>query len=197
MLRENQELRSIALQTLSNQWGTPVISTLVYFILAGALSTIPMIGQIYCLLVALPLMYGFFVLFLRRFRGEKMEINNLFDGFHDYGRILGTTLLVSVYTLLWSLLLIIPGIIKSYSYAMTFYILNDEPELSFNAAIEKSMSMMDGKKMKLFLLDLSFIGWFLLSLLSLGIGFLWLMPYIYTARAAFYEDLKKEVFAVN
>lgn len=74
---------------------------------------------------------------------------------------------------------------------MTLFILKDEPELKYNAAIEKSMKMMSGYKMKLFLLDLSFIGWAILCILTLGLGFLFLSPYVTTAHAAFYEELKK------
>lgn len=76
---------------------------------------------------------------------------------------------------------------------MTFYILKDYPELAYNSAIEKSMAMMSGYKMKLFLLDLSFIGWAILCFFTLGIGFLFLGPYVQAAHAAFYEDLKKEL----
>ena len=96
------------------------------------------------------------------------------------------------FTILWSLLLVIPGIIKSYSYAMTSFILKDEPEMKNNAAIEKSMAMMEGNKMKLFMLDLSFIGWAILCIFTLGIGLLFLQPYVAISRAAFYEDLKTE-----
>ena len=96
------------------------------------------------------------------------------------------------FTILWSLLLVIPGIIKSYSYAMTSFILKDEPEMKNNAAIEKSMAMMEGSKMKLFMLDLSFIGWAILCIFTLGIGLLFLQPYVAISRAAFYEDLKAQ-----
>ena len=96
-----------------------------------------------------------------------------------------------IYTYLWSLLFFIPGVVKLYSYAMTPYLLKDEPELGANATIEKSMKMMAGNKMKLLKLDFSFIGWIFLSMLTLNIGLLWVTPYMYTARAEFYEDLKK------
>ena len=105
---------------------------------------------------------------------------------------IGSLLLQDVYTILWSLLLVIPGIIKSYSYAMTSFILKDEPEMKNNAAIEKSMAMMEGNKMKLFMLDLSFIGWAILCIFTLGIGLLFLQPYVAISRAAFYEDLKAQ-----
>ncbi|MBP8089023.1 MAG: DUF975 family protein, partial [Phocaeicola sp.] len=97
------------------------------------------------------------------------------------------------YTFLLTLLLVIPGIMKSYSYAMTLFILKDYPELQYDAAIEKSMAMMSGHKMKMFLLDLSFIGWAILCCFTLGIGFLFLAPYVEASHAAFYEDLKKEL----
>lgn len=91
----------------------------------------------------------------------------------------------------------IPGIIKHYSYAMTDYILKDESELCNNAAIERSMAMMEGNKMKLFLLDLSFIGWAILCLFTFGIGFFVLQPYMQVSHAAFYEDLKAQQGGIN
>lgn len=137
--------------------------------------------------------YGILVLFLDFARGEKIENSKLFDGYtNGFQRIFTTGLLQFIYTVLWSFLFVIPGIIKSYSYSMTYYILKDNPELKNNAAIEKSMQMMDGRKLDLFLLHLSFIGWAILCLLTAGIGFIFLIPYMYTAQAHFYEDLKKE-----
>ena len=138
------------------------------------------------------MMYGYSIVMLSVMRGGEMNIGGLFDGFNDFGRVVGTKLLQAIYTFLWMLLLVIPGIIKSYSYAMTDFILKDEPLLANNAAIEKSMAMMDGNKMKLFLLDLSFIGWAILCLFTFGIGFLFLQPYVQSAHAAFYEDLKAQ-----
>ena len=92
----------------------------------------------------------------------------------------------------WFLLFIIPGIIKAYAYAMTYYISYDNPELSAEECINRSMKMMYGHKLDLFLLDLSFIGWILLSILTLGVGMLWVTPYMYTSRAKFYEELKMQ-----
>lgn len=180
-----------ALASLKGTWGGAVVLTLVYGIIATIARCIPYIGTLVSILI-LPLEFGLAVAFLYVARGQKCEFDPLFEGFKGYGRILGTTLLKVVYCILWSLLLIVPGIIKSYSYAMTYYVLRDEPELSYNGAIEKSMALMDGNKMKLFLLDLSFIGWYILSCITLGIGLLWLVPYVKTAHAHFYEDLVKE-----
>lgn len=194
MLKLNSELRAASRTTLSGNWMMAALATLVYLLIAGGVSSIPVAGSVLAIIVAYPLAYGFAILFLDLFReGKPIDIGKLFDGFKDFGRVWGTLILVAVYTILWTCLLIIPGIVKSYSYALTPFILKDEPELRYNAAIEKSMRMMNGYKMKLFLLDLSFIGWMILFILTLGIGLLFLQPYMNTARAAFYEDLKAEL----
>ncbi|MBQ8815551.1 MAG: DUF975 family protein [Lachnospiraceae bacterium] len=98
-------------------------------------------------------------------------------------------LLQSVYIFLWSLLLIIPGIVASYSYAMTKYILAERPELTASEAIQLSKEMMYGNRWRLFCLQFSFIGWAILSALTLGIGNLWLNPYTEAATAAFYREI--------
>ena len=189
MLKQNSELRAEARVALTDKWVMGAVTTLVFGAVSGAASYIPVVGTI---LVALPMMYGYSIVMLSVMRGGEMNIGGLFDGFNDCGRIVGTKLLQAIYTFLWTLLLVIPGIIKNYSYAMTDFILKDQPELANNAAIEKSMAMMDGNKMKLFLLDLSFIGWAILCLFTFGIGFLFLQPYVQSAHAAFYEDLKAQ-----
>lgn len=122
---------------------------------------------------------------LQRFR-------NLFDGFQQYGRIFWTEALRALFVGLWLLLLIIPGIIKYYSYSMTYFILKDT-DLGYDAAIDYSSELMDGHKGELFLLDLSFVGWFILSIMTVGIGFLFSYPYWMTARAHFYEHLKESI----
>lgn len=190
-MKRSSELRAQAWSALSGKWGMAVVATLVYMVICGVISLIPYVSSIAALLVSLPLAYGFTIMLLNVVRGRDVELNTLGEGFKDYGRILGTMLLSSVYQFLWMLLLIIPGVIKGYSYALTPYLLKDHPELKFNAAIEESMRLMSGNKMHLFLLDLSFIGWFLLGLITFGIAFLWITPYWNTARAAFYEDLMK------
>ena len=191
-----------ALSALENKWGNFVLITFVFGLISGITQVLlgnevgpailNLIGLVLFIL-ALPLTWGYQTLFLGAVRGGEATAKDLFEGYNKelFSRVLTTTLLYYVYVFLWSLLLFIPGYIKSYSYAMTPYILKDNPEMKNNAAIEESMRMMDGHKLKLFLLDLSFIGWALLSLLTCGIGFLWLAPYMNMARVNFYEDLKK------
>lgn len=192
MLKPNSALRTEAYAALQGNWLMAAVTTLINMAVAAILGNIPWIGWIAVILISPVLGWGLYTVFYDLFREHKLVINTLFGGFNDYKRVLGTMLLVQVYTFLWTLLLIVPGIIKGCSYAMTPFILREHPELSYNAAIEKSMAMMEGNKMKFFLLCLSFIGWAILCLLTLGIGYLFLYPYIYTSFVAFYEDLKAQ-----
>jgi uncharacterized membrane protein len=142
------------------------------------------------------LILGTSLIFLNICRNQPAHIGQLFKYFTN-GKLLVRGMmwyvLQSVYLNLWSLLFIIPGIIKGFSYSMTPYILIDHPELSVNEAITKSREMMNGHKMELFALQLSFIGWFLLSLLTLGLGFIWLIPYYSATEAQFYRKIKGEM----
>lgn len=114
------------------------------------------------------------------------------EGFKSFGDSLALHILNAIFTFLWSLLLVIPGIIKAYSYSMGYFILADRPDLSGNQARKRSMYLMKGHKWQLFCLDFSFIGWYLLSLLTLGILAFWVYPYHMTARAEFYNELLVE-----
>jgi uncharacterized membrane protein len=138
---------------------------------------------------------GFSLFVMNSVRRSQPAIGNLLDGFGMFPRVLFLIILQIVFIFLWSLLLVIPGIIKSFAYAMTPYVLKDNPELSRLEAIERSRLMMKGNKWRLFVLWLSFIGWFFVGLLTLGIGFFWIGPYIYTTMAAFYEDIKANYVA--
>ena len=189
--------REAAWAQLKGNWKPVVLFTLVYNLVVGVAqligSTSDYVSILISLFLLIPLAYGFNIAFLGFKRtGEAVKIEQLFDGFKDYGRVVLTGLLSTIYILLWSLLFIIPGIIKSLSYSQTFYILKDYPELKNNAAIELSMAMMKGHKFDYFCLTLSFIGWIFLGILTLGIGFLWISPYMTTASAHFYEYVKEE-----
>lgn len=202
-MKQNSVFRKEALNALEGNWGTSVILTIVLYVVSmaiswgGAFICKPLgeaggIVSYFISLLLIPMSFAIIVAFLKIYRKENVGVAHLF-AYYKEGGVWTTMLLKAIYLTLWTLLLIIPGIIKSYSYAMTEFILKDNPEMKNNAAIEKSMAMMQGKKMKLFLLDLSFIGWIILALLTLGLGFVLLVPYMYTARAAFYEDLKAEL----
>lgn len=195
------DYKDMALNSLEGNWAKAAIASLIVFLImevfGGSGSYFMEPAASYTLqgiisIILLPLIWSFTTFFLNLIRNDNTDYARLFDGFSQYIRIFVAELLKAIYEILWSLLLIIPGIIKSYSYSMMDFILKDEPELTGEEAICKSMKMMQGHKMQLFLLDLSMIGWFILSCLTLGIGFLFLIPYNYSARAHFYEDLKAQ-----
>ena len=190
-------LRNQAYEALRGKWTPAVVTSLVFCILLGVAVSLSRVNALLYLIaylggasiVAIGMLYACWDLFTK---GTLPEAGALFAPFKQYARTVGAVLLVFVYTLLWTLLLVIPGIIKAYSYSMTFYILRENPEMTAGDAITASQKMMDGHKMDLFLLSLSFIGWAILASITFGIGYLWLITYIYTAYAAFYETLKKE-----
>lgn len=122
-------------------------------------------------------------------RQKEPEIGTLFGYFKYWKTTAVANLLQGLYVFLWSLLFIIPGIVAGYSYAMTNYILAENPELTASEAIEQSKQMMTGNRWRLFCLQFSFIGWDLLCALTLGIGNLWLRPYKQAAEAAFYREV--------
>lgn len=161
---------------------------IVYSILMGLTSYI-IVG----ILLTGVLVFGYNVIELRTLRGEEKAVSNLFYGFDkDFVRTCIAGLLISIFTFLWALLFIIPGIVKAYSYSMTYYIMIDDENVGANDAITKSREMMNGHKMELFVQDLSFIGWILLSFFTFGILLFWVMPYMNLARAEFYRRLKGE-----
>ena len=215
----NSELRAQARERLEGQWGTFVLMTFLMLVIQTILQIPGYIGSLLEILspenvlaslsfsnisnilslLALPLSWGLTVSLLRNHREESVDLENLFDGFRGgrYTRVFCALFLVHLFTFLWTLLLIIPGIIKAFSYALTPYIIMDEPELTARQAITRSCEIMEGRRWKLFCLYLSFIGWGILSLLTFGIGFLWLAPYMNASIAAFYEDARAEYEAEN
>jgi uncharacterized membrane protein len=182
----NSQIKARAKDAMKNNWGVAIVVFLVYGLITSALSATG-IGALATGLLTV----GISAFFLTVIRNGKAEFESFFNGLTDnIGTKFISMLLVQIYIMLWTLLFYIPGIVKSYSYAMTPYILLDKPELSATEAITESRNMMNGHKMELFLLDLSFIGWILLSMLTCGILFFYVAPYMQAARAEFYRTLK-------
>lgn len=201
-MHDNQYYKEAALSVLRGNWKPSIIATLIYFaisiVISGATVINPEsialtgVSNLLTILVIAPLGVGFYNAFKVIMRKESDDVtNNMFNiGFGNYKRNLLGMLLMYILVILWTFLLIIPGIIKSFAYAMLPYILHDNPELSVREALRKSEEMMKGHKFDLFYLMLSFLGWAVLALFTLGIGYLWLCPYMYCAMAAFYDDIK-------
>lgn len=189
-LQSNSDLRYNSRQALTGNWWPCVGLTVVYVIISFVLGLIPFVGGIASLIISGPVQLGLTIFYVSFIRAGEPDFNKFFEGFQDFGRALAAFLLVTLFTIGWTLLLVIPGIIAAYRYSQTFYVLMDDPNISAIDAIRKSSDMMSGAKIKLFMLHLSFIGWALLTVITAGIGQLFLIPYVFTAQAFFYEDIK-------
>ena len=213
-MKQNQDYKNEALAALKGNWAPAVLACIVLFVVAGIIygpnyvqsvsaslhGRNPAAGingltfgtWLLSWLVFCPLAIGYYNAHRSLLaQGDNRITQNMFNiGFGNWFHHVLGYFLMAFFIFLWSLLLLIPGIIKYYSYGLTQYILVERPELSANQAIDESRRLMRGHKFDLFYLDLSFIGWYLLTIFTLGIGMLWVMPYHYSARASFWEDIK-------
>ena len=188
--KTNSQLKNHALQQLKGFWFQAIIANIILSIFPLLISILPF-GFIATILISGPLSIGSVVYFTNIAKGQKPTFETLGVGFKDFFSNFLLYSLIAIYVFLWSLLFLIPGIVKMYSYFMAYYIKSENPDMPAEQAILASMQLMQGHKLRLFILTLSFIGWIILACLTLGIGFLWLTPYINTTLASFYLDLKE------
>lgn len=210
-MRTNQDYKNAALDRLRDNWAAAVLATLVFVILALACmggNVIPQYAQahvgllFWCcggsflltIFIINPLIVGYdnaMRLFYER--GDTEILRNMFKiATTNYLHKVGGMFLMELKVFLWSLLLFVPGIVMAFSYAMTPYILEEHPKIGVWEASTRSREIMRGHRFDLFWLYLSFIGWILLGVLTFGIGYLWLSPYLSASEIAFYNDLKAE-----
>ncbi len=187
----NQRIKSIAKDQVKTSFGEIFVGILIVNVIISVASSWT-IG-LAALIIGGPMYVGLCYYLLIIARGQNSKFEDLFMGFKQFIRNMLGSLLVSIYVLLWSFLLIIPGIIKAFSYSMVFYIMADDPNISVDDAISLSRKIMDGNKMKLFELRISFIGWMLLGLFTFGLLYIWLIPYMQMAEVNFYEDLISKI----
>ena len=192
MATPNRVLMEQAEQSLKGRWGTAIGTCIIYILTVIAINLISGVGEVISLLVGGPFMLGLSMFTLAIARDENAYLELIFKGFEEFIRALSAYLYIFVFTILWLLLLIIPGIIAAISYSMTYFIMVDDKEIDAMSAIDKSKVMMDGYKMKYFRLILYYLGFSVLCIFTLGIGFLWLFPYIQVTNAKFYDDVKRE-----
>lgn len=152
------------------------------------------ISGVFPLVLMGPMSYGLALVFLQSARtGEKVKFEDVFKGFDDVGENILLGLMQTLIVMLWSFLFIIPGIVKAYAYSMSFNIKVDHPDWGWKQCLDESQRMMNGHKWELFVLNLSFIGWVLLCMLTMGFGSLWLVPYQQMTHTLFYQKLKGEI----
>lgn len=209
MKTENKVLMTQARQVLSGKWLLAIQGTVVYLLVAILLTSVlgkiftavfvatPNLGKLLKILVAIgitgPMALGAIYFYLPFSRNQITKISNLFKSYENFKRFrtaYNTYFLVNLYTFLWTLLLVVPGVIALLSYSQTFFIIAEDDSIGSNDAIAKSKKMMQGYKWKYFCLGFRFFGWALLCGITFGIGFLWLFPYIQISLAKFYDDVK-------
>ena len=190
------ELRAKARAKLGGQiFAMNWLMALLAIVIVSAILSAISFTAIGTLLVVGPLSFGLAVVFLSLARGkESVDIADLFKAFTgaDFLRLMILGLMKEIFQFLWGLLFIIPGIVKKYSYSMSYYLAIDHPDWDWKQCIDESRRIMNGKKMALFVLDLSFIGWYIVGYLACGIGILWVAPYHSMARAEFYAELSAQ-----
>lgn len=182
-----------ALNSVQNEAGEEGLMVALGILMA-AITGIIIFSAIFKVLVRNPLRLGCKYFFLKNSRGEG-SVSDIGRGFKPaWWKNVVTLLLSDIYICLWTALFVIPGIIKTFSYAMVPYIRAENPDMGSNEVITLSRKMMDGRKMKYFILGLSFFGWFFLGALTLGIlNVFYVNPYYDATMAEFYEEAKAEM----
>ncbi len=197
MKTENVVLMREAREALAGKWGLAVGGCFLYMLIIIVVGSPHKIGSLFSFLISGPMMIGLMTFSLSLARKQEATISQLFVGFNEFGKALFAYFWMVLFILLWTLLLIIPGIIAALSYSQTFFILAEDKTIGVREAVRKSKAMMNGNKKKLFFLGLRFFGWLLLCILTLGIGFLWLVPYVQTTMAKFYDDISGKSVSQN
>ena len=186
---KRSQLKRLAKQQLKRNWGIALgaITLCSAMFVAALIIGGPALANVVSV--------GLVAAYMAIVRTGKANIVSIFDGWKSFGPAFIAGILVLLYTFFWSLLFWIPGVIKSYAYAMTNYVIKDNPDMTANEAITESRRLMRGNKWRLFIMDLSFIWWDILCVLTLGILTIYVVPYKLAARAAFYDAVKssKEV----
>lgn len=185
-MSENQMLMRRAKAQLANKWVNVAIGSLIYLVIMGVAGSTYLVE----LIVYGPLTFGFYLYIACNIDRGVNNFNLLFKGFERFGDTLVAGLLMTLAIAIGCILLIVPGIILSCGLAMTFFIMVDDPNISGIDALQQSWNMMKGQKWNLFCLWFRFIGWMLLSILTCGIGFIFLQPYMVAATQNFYRKLR-------
>lgn len=191
--------RQEARAAMNGRTGTLVLAYLIYMLITGvpvAAGFFPVVGSIFgsiaTIVITGPFSLSLAAMTLWVIERRIISVGDIFYGFTRFLTAFCAFLINNLFIFLWSLLFIIPGILKAYSYSMTYYILADDPNVTADEARIRSMELMRGNRFRLFCLQLSFLGWFILCALTLGVLFIWVGPYYNTAVASFYKNILYE-----
>lgn len=193
-MKTRAELKSMAKGQIRGNIGILFVISLIVSVISGlaslVLNFIPGGGLLVSIIITPAFTISVLRVYLNLAKGQKPAAADAFSGFNDFWSAFKVNFLVGIFTFLWSLLLIVPGIIKAISYSQATLIVAENPGISAREAINRSKAMMDGHKTDYFVLGLSFIGWCLLGAITFGIAYIWIIPYMQATLINFYNDLK-------
>ena len=184
------ELKAMAKEQIKGNIGKLFVCFLIIFGIGFVCGLIPFIGSIASFIITPVFGLSLCMIYLKLTKKEEVGVGDIFSGFNYTGKALWLYILVAFFTFLWSLLFVIPGIIKKYAYSMSTYILADNPELTAREALAKSKEMMNGHKWDLFVLQISFFWWYLLGCVTFGLAYIYVVPYMSATVANFYNSIK-------
>lgn len=187
-----EDMTDAELEALMAQLGINEEILTTFLIIIGVFAVIGFVYSIICLIIGSGVSVGYAQLNLDLVDKGHTSVGTIFSRFDQWKTALVARILVGLRVMLWTLLFIIPGIIESYSYAMVSFVMADNPYMTAREAMAESKRLMKGNRWRLFCLSFSFFGWAMLSVLTLGIGSLWLTPYMQASFAAFYRQIKAE-----
>ena len=183
-------LKSMAREQIRGHLWPLFLCYLIVTIITSAAAMIPGIGSIASLALSAPLEIGLITIFFKLRNGESPKVSELFNHFDCFAHALLLYVLTGIFTMLWSLLFIIPGIVAALSYSMAPYILAENKNLTAMEALNLSKQMMNGHKADLFILQLSFIGWGIVTALTCGVAGIYVAPYMQATMVNFYDSIK-------
>lgn len=190
-----KELKTLAKQQIKGNIGILFVISLIVAVISLianlVLSLIPFVGSLAAAIIVTPAFtLSVTRVYLNLTYGVKPGAGDAFTGFDDFWSAFKVNFLVGLFTFLWSLLFVIPGIVKTLSYSMSMYVLAENKGKPALECIKESKVITNGHKMDLFVLGLSFIGWILLGYITLGIGYIWILPYVEATYTNAYNRLK-------
>lgn len=182
-------IKAFAKSKVKEQFGMALLLTLIIDLCIGLAASTP-ISAFAALLIAAPFSLSLINIYVSILAGEKPEFKEAFSGFSNWWATVKVAFFQGLYTFLWSLLFVIPGIVKAFAYSQAMYILSEKPNMSAHDALRESERLMKGNKMRFFFFQLSFIGWWFLVGLTFGLAAIWVIPYYNACLATFYIDIR-------
>ncbi len=186
---QNKEITKLARESLQGKWGFMALVTFIYVVIMGGLNFVFLAGTVGTYLIAGAMGVGYFSLSLKIARKQECDLSQLFSGFKIFLKSLLLYLLTIIFIFLWSLLLIVPGFVAMLRYSFVYLVAADQPEISASQMLDRSKELTYGYKWQIFCLICRFSGWFILSVMSFGIGFFWSVPYFNQSVTQLYLEV--------